>query len=85
MEEIISKLFSDYLSEQRITREPTYSKYAKEAVLKEKELRETLSEEQTAHFESLLEIISQIHFLEVEDAFSKACKLGARVSKEFFI
>lgn len=85
MEKIISKLFSDYLSEQNIASEPDYAALAKSALQKEKELRQELNEEQTKCFEELFEITSQIHFLEVKDAFFNACKLGAKASKEFVI
>ena len=85
MEKIINKLFSDYLSEQNIASEPNYSTLAKSALQKEKELRHKLNEEQTIYFEELFELTSQIHFLEVKDAFFNACKLGAKASKEFVI
>lgn len=85
MDKIIGKLFSDYLSEQNIATDTDYSLLAKKALEKEKELRNRLNEEQTKCFEELFEITSQIHFLEVKDAFFNACKLGARASKEFVI
>ena len=85
MEKIINKLFSDYLSEQNIASKPEYSALAKSALQKEKELRNKLNEEQTKCFEELFEVTSQIHFLEVKDAFFNACKLGAKASKEFVI
>ena len=85
MEKIIIKLFSDYLSEQNIASKPEYSALAKSALQKEKELRNKLSEDQTKCFEELFELTSQIHFLEVKDAFFNACKLGAKASKEFVI
>lgn len=85
MEKIISKLFSDYLSEQNIASKPEYSVLAKSALQKEKELRKKLNEDQTKCFEELFELTSQIHFLEVKDAFFNACKLGAKASKEFVI
>ena len=85
MEKIINKLFSDYLSEQNIASKPEYSALAKSALQKEKELRNKLSEDQTKCFEELFELTSQIHFLEVKDAFFNACKLGANASKEFVI
>lgn len=85
MGKLIGKLFSDYLSEQRVASEPEYSALAKSALQKEKELRDKLNEEQTQCFEELFEITSQIHFLEVKDAFYSACKLGANASKEFII
>lgn len=85
MEKIINKLFSDYLSEQNIASKPEYSALAKSALQKEKELRNKLSEDQTKCFEELFELTSQIHFLEVKDAFFNACKLGAKASKEFVI
>ena len=85
MEKIINKLFSDYLGEQSIASKPEYSDIAKSALEKEKELRNILSEEQTRCFEELFELTSQIHFLEVKDAFFNACKLGAKASKEFVI
>ena len=83
MENIINKLFSDYLAEQSIASKPNYSFLAKCAFEKEKELRNILSEEQTRCFEELFELTSQIHFLEVKDAFCSGCKLGAKASKEF--
>lgn len=85
MEKIINKLFSDYLSEQDIASKPEYSALAKSALQKEKELRNKLNEDQTKCFEELFEVTSQIHFLEVKDAFFNACKLGAKASKEFVI
>ena len=85
MEKIISKLFSDYLSEQDIASKSDYSALAQSALQKEKELRNELNEEQTKLFEELFELTSQIHFLEVKDAFYSACKLGAKASKEFVI
>ena len=85
MEKIINKLFSDYLSEQNIASKPEYSALAKSALQKDKELRNKLSEDQTKCFEELFELTSQIHFLEVKDAFFNACKLGAKASKEFVI
>jgi len=85
MEKILCKLFSDYLSEQSITSETEYASFAKEALQKEKELRSMLNTEQTICFEELFELTSQIHFLEVKDAFFNACKLGAKASKEFII
>lgn len=85
MEKIINKLFSDYLSEQNIASKPEYSALAKSALQKEKELRNKLNEVQTKCFEELFELTSQIHFLEVKDAFFNACKLGAKASKEFVI
>ncbi len=83
MENIINKLFSDYLAEQSIASEPDYSSLAKGALEKERELRNHLSEEETNCFEELFELTSQIHFLEVKDAFFSGCKLGAKASKEF--
>ena len=83
MENIINKLFSDYLAEQSIASEPNYSSLAKCALEKEKELRSQLNKQQTSCFEELFELTSQIHFLEVKDAFFSACKLGAKASKEF--
>jgi hypothetical protein len=82
MNTIIQKLFSDYLSEQKIAADPAYSALAGEALQKERDLRELLNEEQTACFEELFELTSQIHFLEVKDAFQCACKLGANASRE---
>ena len=83
MNEIINKLFSNYLSEQIVASKPDYSTLAKSALHKEKELRNILNAEQTACFEELFELTSQIHFLEVKDAFFSGCKLGAKASKEF--
>ncbi len=85
MEKIISKLFFDYLSEQNVASKPYYVTLAKSALDKEKELRNKLNEEQTKCFEELFELTSQMHFLEVKDAFYSACKLGAKASKEFVI
>lgn len=85
MEKIINKLFSDYLSQQQIVTDTEYSALAKKALQQEKLLREMLDAQQTACFEELFEITSQIHFLEVKDAFSNACRLGATASKEFVI
>lgn len=85
MKKIISKLFSDYLSEQNIAANAEYSALSKKALQKEQEFRSNLNAEQTKCFEELLELNSQIHFLEVKDAFFEACKLGAKVSKEFTI
>ncbi len=85
MEKIINTLFSEYLSEQKISKESDYSKLSNKALQMENELRSKLNEEQTACFEKLFEITSQIHFMEVKDAFSSACKVGAKVSKELFI
>ncbi len=85
MENIISKLFSDYLSEQKIASDANYSALAKMTLQNEKEFRNKLNEEQTKYFEELFELTSEIHFLEVKDAFFNACKLGAKASKEFVI
>lgn len=85
MEKIISKLFSDYLSKESIALDPEYTVLTKKALQKEKELRAGLKEEKTKCFEELFELTSQIHFLEVKDAFFNACKLGANASKEFII
>ena len=85
MDKIISKLFSDYLFEQNIATNAEYSALSKRALQKEKELRNKLDAEQTKCIEELFELTSQIHFLEVKDAFSNACKLGAKASKEFVI
>lgn len=82
MDTIISKLFCDYLSGQSVTSETGYAALAKEALQKEKELRDLLDERQTACFEELFELTSQIHFLEVKDGFYSGCKLGAKTSKE---
>ena len=83
--ELISKLFSDYLSTQNIASQPEYSALAKRALEKERELRCGLDKNQTECFEQLFELTSQIHFLEVKDAFFSACKTGASASKEFVI
>lgn len=83
MEKIINGLFSDYLSKQEVTAGEEYSALAGRALQKEKELRSQLNEAQTRCFEELFELTSQIHYLEVKDAFSYACKLGAKISKEF--
>lgn len=85
MEKIISKLFSDYLSDNTVASKPDYSALAKKALQKEKELRDKLNEDQIKCFEELFELTSEIHFLEVKDAFFNACKLGAKASKEFVI
>lgn len=85
MEKIINKLFSDYLSDNTVASKPDYSVLAKKALQKEKELRDKLNEDQIKCFEELFELTSEIHFLEVKDAFFNACKLGAKASKEFVI
>ena len=82
MSEIIGRLFSDYLSEQSIAANSEYSVLAKKALDKERELRGMLSKEQALCFEELFELTSEIHFLEVKDAFFSACRLGANASKE---
>lgn len=83
MEKIISKLFSDYLSEQSIAADSNYSAISKSALQKEKELRNKLNIEQTNCFEELFELTSQIHFLEVKDAFYYACRLWTKDTKKF--
>ncbi len=85
MEHIIGKLFSDYLSEHSVASGAEYSALAKSALRAETELRNQLNDEQTKCFEELFELTSQIHFLEVKDAFYSACKLGANATKEFVI
>ncbi len=85
MEKIINKLFFDYLSENGIASTSDYTKLSKSALQKEKELRNKLNQEQEKCFEELFELTSQIHFLEVKDAFVSACKLGANALKEFII
>lgn len=85
MESIITKLFSDYLANQCVTSGLDYSQLAKHALEKEVKLRNILNEAQITCFEELLELTSQLHFLEVKDAFFSGCKLGATASKEFFI
>ncbi len=82
MKKITETLFSEYLSEQKISKSAEYIILRGEALKRENELRSKLSKEQIAYFEDLLEINSQIHFLEVKDAFEVACKLGARASKD---
>ena len=83
MSEIINRMFSDYLSEQNVAADSKYSELAKWALEKERDLRSMLSKEQTLCFEELFELTSEIHFLEVKDAFGSGCKLGAKASKEF--
>jgi len=85
MKNVIGTLFSDYLSEQAVASGEEYAATATKAWQKEQELRQRLDKEQTACFEELLELISQIHFLEVKDAFFTACRLGAGASKELLI
>lgn len=85
MKQLIDKLFSDYLSEQSVASVPDYAALAKQALQQERELRDHLNEEQTACFEQLFELTSQIHFLEVKDAFAHGCRLGAAASKELLI
>ena len=72
MENIINKFFSDYLAEQNIASESNYSALAKCALEKEKELSYNLSEAQTSCFEELFELTSQIHFLEIKNAFFRS-------------
>ncbi len=83
MEHIINRLFTDYLGEQSVASKSDYSSLAKGALEKEIELRSQLNKQQTSCFEELFELTSQIHFLEVKDAFCSGCKLGAKASKEF--
>ena len=85
MEKVIGNLFSDYLSEKNTADDPEYSLIAKEELQKERELRTLMNEEQTKCFEELFELTAQIQYLEVKDAFFKACKLGAKLSKELII
>ncbi len=85
MQNIIGKLFSDYLAEQTVATGADYAALAQNTLQKEKELRNLLNEQQTRVFEELFELTSQIHFLEVKDAFYNACKLGASVAGEFVI
>ena len=85
MEKIISKLFHDYLSEQKVSLLPEFSVLSKQALQKEQNLRDKLKNEQTVLFEELFDLTSQIHYLEVKDAFINGCKLGAKASKEFTI
>ncbi len=85
MDMIIAKLFSDYLSEQNIVTNNEYSALTKSAIEKENTLRSILTVEQTTSFEELFDITSQIHFLEVKDAFFSGCKLGAKATKELII
>ena len=85
MDKLISKLFSDYLSEQSIVTNKEYSTLTKIALEKENLFCSELIDNQAMHFEELLDITSQIHFLEVKDAFIRGCQLGAKVSKEFVI
>ena len=82
MSEIINRMFSDYLSEQNVAADSKYSELARRALEKERDLRSMLSKEQTLCFEELFELTSEIHFLEVKDAFFSACRLGANASKE---
>ena len=82
MKKILNTLFSEYLSEQKISKNPEYAILRGEALRREKELRSKLSEEQIDYLEDLLEINSKIHSLEVNDAFETACKIGARASKD---
>ena len=85
MEKFISQLFSTYLSEQTVAADEEYQSHAKKALELEKELRERLGADQTKIFEELFEETSQIHFLEVKDAFYSACKLGAKARDELTI
>ena len=85
MKKITDKLFSDYLSEQSIASRPEYSSLAQKALQKERELRNMLDTQQTKCFEELFELTSEIHFLEVKDAFCNACRLGIEASKELII
>lgn len=85
MEKIINNLFTVYLSEQNIATNTDYSALSKNALAKEKELRSLLNDSQTRCFEELFELTSQIHFLEVKDAFYNACKLGAKAREELII
>ena len=82
MGEIISRLFSDYLSEQKVAGDKEYSALAKSALSKEKELRGLLDADETKCFEELFELTSQIHFLEVKDAFFSGCRVASAAKKE---
>ena len=82
MNEIYNTLFSDYLSEQKVASQPEYSALAKQALHTEQDLRNQLNAEQTELFEKLLEISSQIHYLEVKDAFFNACSTSAKATKD---
>ena len=85
MDKVINKLFSDYISQVNITTEQQYTDLAKKAFEKEKELRYSLNEQQTQLFEQLFELTSQIHYLEVKNAFHGGCKSGAAACKELSI
>ncbi len=85
MNSIIDKLFSDYLEGQKVVAQVEYAHLAAKAVQQEKALREMLGEAQTQCFEELFELTSEIHFLEVKDAFFSACKLGAKASRDLII
>ena len=85
MKSLMQKLFSDYLSEQKIASQPEYAALAKEALQKEKELRCAMGQDQARLFEELSEISAQIHFLEVKDAFAAAFRQGAEAAWDFII
>lgn len=85
MEQFLQNLFSQYLSEQKTPLQSEWEDLAKQALKKEKELRNNLTQQQTQQLEELLELMSQIHYIEVKEAFGYACKLGANASKELLI
>ncbi|MBE6778976.1 MAG: hypothetical protein E7541_06285 [Ruminococcaceae bacterium] len=82
MDKILGRLFDAYLSEQQVVARPEYAALTRQALAKEQELRARLDEGQTRCFEALFELTSQIHFLEVKDAFYSGCRLGAGASRE---
>ena len=82
---LIEKLFSQYLSEMDLSGNLNHHILSGMALASEKEFREMLSPEQTEKFEELFETTSQIHFIEVRDAFFSGCRIGADAGREFSI
>ncbi len=85
METVIEMLFHDYLSDQTVAKGDDYIALSKEALEKERRLTAQLSDDQMRLLEEWLEMVSQIHFLEVKDAFANGCQRGAKASKELII
>ncbi len=85
MDNIINKLFFDYLDEQNISKQKEYVELSKRAMELEKELRMTLDNHQDEMFFELFELTADLHFLEVKDAFFNGCQTGATATQELMI
>ena len=82
MNSLIDSLFCEYLEKQPVSAMPGYSDLAHRALETERALRTHLSPEASRLFEDLSEMTARLHYLEVEDAFRHACRLGAQAAKE---